>query len=355
MSTTDAGVTDEEVVDAYLYLLARFIVLRQENLDINIEKVGYNTIKYNPLASAAFVNPNIDVAYLEAWIAVDPEHAVIMNVPTVTGRYYTVEILDGWGEVIDNINGRTHPEHPSGQVAFAMSGTTPPIPDGALRVDLPAAKAKVLARVELRDDPDGAISLQHQFTLDVPTGIVTDAPLVIPNFTNADLIGPEIFELAAGVLATYPDSMPSAAEHQAVAARVAVAMASEPAHDTDRRRRPHESHPGVLRGSEGLRHPSWRLVGVVRRGSLRRRHPRTGHHQLRRTVGELDRGSDLLRRSDRRHWHAPQRRRRVPRPLPCRSAGRHHGQCLLVDDPVLRYPTTTSCRTPSTDTTSTPL
>ena len=43
------------------------------------------------------MNPNLDVAYLEAWLAVDPDHAVMMNVPPVEGRYYTVQILDGWG------------------------------------------------------------------------------------------------------------------------------------------------------------------------------------------------------------------------------------------------------------------
>ena len=133
-------VSDDEVVDAYLYLLGRLLVLRQENLDINVERVGYNTIKYNPVAGATFVNPNIDVAYLESWIAVDAEHAVVLTIPEISGRYYTAQILDGWGEVIDNLNERTHPDHPSGRFAFAIAGTNPPIPAGALRVELPLAK-----------------------------------------------------------------------------------------------------------------------------------------------------------------------------------------------------------------------
>jgi len=59
--------TDKEILDAYTYLYARYLVLQQEAHDINVEKVGYNKVKYNPLGSAAFVNPNLDVAYLEAW------------------------------------------------------------------------------------------------------------------------------------------------------------------------------------------------------------------------------------------------------------------------------------------------
>ena len=47
-------------------MLGRYLVVRQENQDINVEKIGYNTVKYNPLGSAEFVNPNLDVAYLES-------------------------------------------------------------------------------------------------------------------------------------------------------------------------------------------------------------------------------------------------------------------------------------------------
>ena len=99
--------TDAEVTDAWTYLYGRYLVLQQENYDIDVEKVGYNKIKYNPLGSAQFVNPNLDVAYLEAWIVVDADHAVILNVPEIKGRYYTAQLLDGWGEVIANINERT--------------------------------------------------------------------------------------------------------------------------------------------------------------------------------------------------------------------------------------------------------
>jgi hypothetical protein len=124
--------TDKDIVEAYTYLYARYLVLQQEAQDINVEKVGYNKVKYNPLGSAAFVNPNLDVAYLEAWIAVDPTHAVILNVPKIEGRYYTAELLDGWGEVIANVNERAFPKTPNGKFALVMKGTTPSIPADAV-------------------------------------------------------------------------------------------------------------------------------------------------------------------------------------------------------------------------------
>src|SRR5882724_12390224 len=81
--------SEQAIVDAYTYLYGRYLVIQQENHDINVEKVGYNKIKYNPLGSAQFVNPNLDVAYLEAWIAVDDRTPALLEVPAISGRYYT--------------------------------------------------------------------------------------------------------------------------------------------------------------------------------------------------------------------------------------------------------------------------
>lgn len=212
---------DKDVVDAYIYLLSRYIVIRQENYDIGVEKVGYNKIKYNPLGSAQFVNPNMDVAYLEAWIAVDSNSAVILNVPAVKDRYYTAQLLDGWGEVITNINERTYPAHPSGAFALVLKGSSAAIPKGAEKVELPAGKIKILARVELKGTPKIAEDLQHQFTLDVPSGIKIDSLITIPSFTNTKLIEGDIFDKVDEVLASYPDVMPKAAEYQAAVRKVA--------------------------------------------------------------------------------------------------------------------------------------
>ncbi|MEM5454841.1 DUF1214 domain-containing protein [Paraburkholderia phytofirmans] len=213
--------TDEQIVAAWNYLYGRYLVLQQENYDINVEKAGYNKIKYNPLGSAQFVNPNLDVAYLEAWLAADPDHAVILNVPKVTGRYYTAQLLDGWGEVITNINERTNPDHPYGKFALVIKGTNPPVPADAVKIELPSAKAKLLARVELKGSPETAVKLQHQFTVVASPDTKIDAPFPVPSFTPAAPIGAEIFDHVSEALATYPDAMPKAAEFQASAINVA--------------------------------------------------------------------------------------------------------------------------------------
>jgi hypothetical protein len=203
--------SEKQIVNGYLYLYGRYLVIQQENNDINVEKVAYNKIKYNPLGSAQFVNPNLDVAYLEAWIAVDSSHAVVLNVPKVLGRYYTAQILNGWGEVITNINQRNYPKTPYGKFAFVLKGTKPEIPKDAVKIEIPSGKVKMLARVELKGTPAVAQKLQRQFTLSVPPGIKIDSPLVLPDFTPAKPIGGNIYENATAVMSSYPDFMPEAA------------------------------------------------------------------------------------------------------------------------------------------------
>ena len=78
---------DEQTIsDAYVYLLGRALIVRQERRDLAEAGVAYNAIKYNPLGSAEFVNPNFDLAYLEAWIAVDDRTPALLEVPEISGR-----------------------------------------------------------------------------------------------------------------------------------------------------------------------------------------------------------------------------------------------------------------------------
>ena len=112
------------------------------------------------------MNPNLDVVYSEAWIAVDDVTPAILEIPEVpAGRYYTAQIVDEWAEISHNINERNFPDHPHGRYAICLAGSSPAIPDGCLRVDIPSAKAKLLTRVQLGDDVEGAVALQHQFRL----------------------------------------------------------------------------------------------------------------------------------------------------------------------------------------------
>ena len=157
------------------------------------------------------MNPNLDVAYLEAWAAVDVDTPAILTIPRIDDRYYTAQLIDEWGEVIVNINERTFPDHPYGTFALIAPGSTPAIPGDAVVIELHSNKAKLLARVELRDDWDGAVELQRRFALDSagPTSIAP--PIGVPMFANDELLGVEAFEFAGAVLESAPDVSPVAA------------------------------------------------------------------------------------------------------------------------------------------------
>ena len=112
--------------------------------------------------------PDPDVASSEAWLAVDEGSAVVLDLPRIEGRYYTVQIVNPWGETLVNINDRTFPQHPYGGFAFCLQGSRVSLPPGVERIDLPNRKARLSARIELGATPDEAAALLRQLSLRNP-------------------------------------------------------------------------------------------------------------------------------------------------------------------------------------------
>lgn len=218
-----APALDEQIIaDAYVYLMGRALIVRQEHIDI-AGQGGYNVAFHNLLGSADFVNPNLSVANTEAWIAVDDNTPVVLEIPKIEGRYYVAQILDEWGETLTNIHERNYPLQPYGKFAFVAPGSQVAIPDDAVRIELRSQKAKMLARVELQNDRDGAVALQHQITI-TALGDPQFPPAVnIPMFDNAGLLGVEVFDAAEELLKSAPDVSPIAAQLQAQVRAVALA------------------------------------------------------------------------------------------------------------------------------------
>ncbi|EAC3456859.1 DUF1214 domain-containing protein [Listeria monocytogenes] len=193
----------EDVVNSYVYILGRYLVIRQEKIDLAEKNIGYNILKHNIAVTEGsngttptFVNPNLEVVYSEAWIAVDENTPVLLEIPKIPNNlYYTAQIVDEWAEIITNINRRNYPEHGFGTYAICLAGSTPKLPEGVLRIDIPSTKAKILTRIEIGSNLAQAVNLQHQFTINsIGTPKVT--PVVdIKMFSNKELPGAEIFDL----------------------------------------------------------------------------------------------------------------------------------------------------------------
>src|SRR5262245_37969287 len=203
-------IPDLDIVDAYLYLLGRLLVLRQEHLDFKNGGFEWNEIVHRTPGGVEWANPNLDVVYSEAWIGVDEHSSTLIEVPDIKGRYYTIQILNGWGETIANINERTYPRHAAGPFLICLRGAQVPVPVGTERIDVPGKKARMLMRIALGADPDEAIRLQHEIEMDATGSPVIDPPVSIPLFTNDALPGADAFELAPAILASEPDVNPGA-------------------------------------------------------------------------------------------------------------------------------------------------
>jgi hypothetical protein len=233
------GLSVQEVSDAWTYVFGRFLVIRQEQLDLSEDGVDFNVLKHNPpvLAGAqageapTFVNPNLDVVYSEAWVAVDEYTPAILEVPEIpAGTYYTAQIVDEWAEITVNINERTFPQQPHGTFALCLAGSSPDLPDGALRIDLPSGKAKLLTRVQIGDDLDTAVALQHGFRLRSAGAPRIEPTVAIETFTNSEPPGAAMFErpqLDQALAA--PDRSGRSAEFAASLEEIADFVAADPA------------------------------------------------------------------------------------------------------------------------------
>ena len=205
---------DQDVSDAYIYLLSRLLVLRQQQLDLQ-EGFQWNQLVHRKPGEVAWPNPNLDVAYSEAWVAIDDRSCLMVSVPKITGRYYTVQFLNGWGETVANINERVFPRHPHGEFAICLKGSDVKVPTSVQRIDVPVRYMRVLSRVELGANWDEAVALQKQFAFR-STGNPT--PPNVPKTVMFDiekLPGVEAFESAEPALDSEADINPGMQQLQA--------------------------------------------------------------------------------------------------------------------------------------------
>jgi hypothetical protein len=217
------SITEKDISESYIYLLGRLLVTRQQQLDFQ-EGFKWNELLHRKPGAVDWPSPNLDVAYSEAWVAVDENSCTLVTVPKVDGRYYTVQFLNGWGETLANINERAFPDKPYGEFAVCLKGSNVKIPEGATRVDLPVKYSRVLSRVELGSDWDGATALQHQFKFEAAGEPKLPQIPQTPIFDLGKLPGLEAFEVTAAALDSEADINPGMETIQAKTRAIAEAI-----------------------------------------------------------------------------------------------------------------------------------
>nr|WP_183829119.1 DUF1214 domain-containing protein [Rhizobium cellulosilyticum] len=261
-----ASLSDEQISQSYIYLLGRLLITRQQQLDFQ-EGFEWNELVHRKPGAVDWPNPNLDVAYSEAWVAVDETSCTIVTVPKIEDRYYTVQFLNGWGETLANINERVFPNRRSGEFAACLRGADVDLPPDMMRIDLPVGHSRVLARVALGSDPDRAVELQHQFKL-AATGSpkLPDIPKT-PIFELEHLPAVEAFEAAEIALDSEPDLSPGLEQLQRDARAVAAIVKDAGERDRiDAVIRQH-AFPEIVRAGltigHGVIQNGWARPGVV--------------------------------------------------------------------------------------------
>ena len=215
--------SDQEISDSYIYLLSRLLVLRQQQLDFK-EGFKWNQLVHREPGDVVWPNPNLDVAYSEAWVAVDEKSCALVMVPKISGRYYTVQFLNGWGETVANLNERLYPQHPHGEFAVCLKGADVNLPATAQRVDVPVKHMRVLSRVELGAKWSEAVALQKQFKLRSTGKPALPAVPKTVMFEMNKLPGVEAFESAEVALDSEADINPGMEKLQASTRAIARAV-----------------------------------------------------------------------------------------------------------------------------------
>lgn len=218
-----APASEQEISDSYIYLLSRLLVLRQQQLDFK-EGFKWNQLVHRKPGEVVWPNPNLDVAYSEAWVAVDEKSCALVTVPKISGRYYTVQFLNGWGETVANINERVYPQHPHGEFAVCLQGADVKLPAAAQRVDVPVKHMRVLSRVELGAKWSEAVALQKQFKLRSTGKPALPAVPKTVMFEMNKLPGVEAFESAEVALDSEADINPGMEKLQASTRAIARAV-----------------------------------------------------------------------------------------------------------------------------------
>lgn len=104
-ANTSPAITDQQVSDAFIYLLSRLLVLRQEQVDFQ-DGFKWNTLIHRKPGDVQWPNPISTSPIPRPGSRSTRKSCLMVSVPEITGGYYTVQFLNGWGETVANINER---------------------------------------------------------------------------------------------------------------------------------------------------------------------------------------------------------------------------------------------------------
>lgn len=135
------------------------------------------------------VSPNADTLYSSAWLNLEKE-PMVLSVPDTHGRYYLMQMLDGWTNVFASPGKRTTG---TGKGAFAITGPnwTGTLPAGLKQIKSPTDMVWILGRTQTNGKADyaavRALQAEYKLTPLSAWGKPYSSPANLPTDPNIDM------------------------------------------------------------------------------------------------------------------------------------------------------------------------
>ncbi|MFJ2866441.1 DUF1254 domain-containing protein [Kitasatospora sp. NPDC087314] len=233
--------------DVYVFGYSLVTMELTRRLQTNTVKVGSTQAPPNQLLQYSapptpemkdVVRPNVDTLYTQAWLDLTAE-PMVLEVPVMDeGRYWLMELLDAWTNVVGDPNSIkplatpvTDPATGAEVYSYALTGPDwqGELPSGVHRLRMPTNTIWLLGRTEIYNTSEEEIrtvtgyqNLMRLLPLSAwpnngsyvpPDGVYDpDVPSTPPSeLVNVTMTGPEFFEELAALLTRTPLNPPDAA------------------------------------------------------------------------------------------------------------------------------------------------
>lgn len=166
IAAATAANTRAIAMQAYLFAFPAFLHLRHLN-DI-IQGLRYLLPGQNPLGNwfllrkladagnKTTVSPNVDTLYGAAYLLLDPQGPMVLRVPPIPGRYYSVALIDAYFNNFAIVSPRTF-GNAGGDYLIVPPGYDGPVPDGIRAVlASPTPIMNLFQRIFIRNESEYA-------------------------------------------------------------------------------------------------------------------------------------------------------------------------------------------------------
>lgn len=201
-------------MEAYIFGYPLVLMDVTRRVSTNVPKPDENAAPLNRLANrrkfpdstfSTVVSPNADTLYTFAFLELRDE-PMLLSVPEMMGRYYIMQLLDGWTEVFASLGTRTTGAA-RGQFAIAGPGWSGDLPSGVQQVRSSTNMVWIIGRTQTngKNDYEAVHALQDQYTL-VPLssfGRPCESIIDSPVDPGLDMKTPPVVQVARMNMSTF--------------------------------------------------------------------------------------------------------------------------------------------------------